>query len=200
METNGRHIYTDLPDIKIDTAIRSKYHAGFPRTTQPDTLVIHASAGPNPVVWVRDAAKYKNPRESLYYKGIALFNYDIEMHTGEIIEVIDPSNYVHANNAGRAEERCISIEMEHLTNTDVPFHDIQYKSLFKLFNVLMSVFNIKRIASHNFIKKAYTGKTKVCPGPGFDWLKVSDYLDSRSMKYVKVEEAFLNIEARQAVV
>ncbi len=200
METNGRHIYTDLPDIKIDTAIRSKYHAGFPRTTQPDTLVIHASAGPNPVVWVRDAAKYKNPREHLYYKGIALFNYDIEMDSGEIIEVIDPANFVHANNAGKAEERCISIEMEHLTNNETPFQDIQYDSLFKLCNVLIGMFGITRVASHNFIKKTYTNKTKVCPGPGFDWNRVQSYLDSRQLNYVRVEEAFLNIRVKTAVV
>lgn len=183
--------------IKIDTEIRRKYHAGFPRDKDPDILVIHGSAGPNPYGWVLHAERYKNPRLDLYKKGIALWHYTINKD-GEVIEMIDPDNWVYHCNAGKYEVRTIGVEMENRDNKS-PFTDYQYESLYKLIDYIHERFRLFEIISHNKIKERYTGKNKVCPGPGFEWDRVKKFIARKKLSYMSDEERIYNIGIKGAL-
>lgn len=184
--------------IRIDTEIRSKFHAGFPRGQDPDIFVIHGSAGPNPYVWVRDAERLKNPRIDLYKKGIALWHYTIN-DDGEVIEMIDPGNFTYHCHAGKDEVRTIGVELENPDNKS-PFKDAQYNSLFNLIDYLLGRFGLTEIISHNKMKERYRGKGKVCPGDGFEWGRIGRFLSDNKLSYLISNERFYDIGSKGVVV
>lgn len=166
----------------VDTVVRTKWHAGFKRNVSPAILVIHGSAGPNPYKWVAEGDRLGNPRTELYKKGIALWHYTINQD-GEICEMIDPENWVYHSSAGRADEQTIGVEMEHPDNGTLPFKDTQYIALFSLINFLMLKYPISEIISHNKMKQRHRGTNKKCPGPGFDWNRLADYISAKDLHF-----------------
>jgi N-acetyl-anhydromuramyl-L-alanine amidase AmpD len=185
---------TMIDKMKVDTAIRDKWHNGFDRNRQVSTVVLHGTGGKGTYQYVLGGA-----RKKLYKKGIALFHYLIE-RDGATIEIIDPDKWVYHSSSGQQDERTIGIELvnPHNSNQD-QYTNAQYESLFFLiFDYLMDRYNINIIVSHNRMKEKYSGGNKVCPG-NFDWDKLESEMVKRGLEYNHDEkyESYWSIRGRE---
>lgn len=177
-------------EITKNLTIRNKYHQGFARTSEPDTVVIHGTAGPGTLKWMEGTPIASNGKNyaDWYVKGIGLFHYLIEK-SGKIIEVIQPDNWVYASNSGKIDEKNINIE---LVNDDFnnggDYTNLQYDSLnWLVFVYLRARYNITIIASHDrFRKKFQNLPPKPCPGPLFKWEYIEDFMKEIGLKFAHV--------------
>jgi len=162
----------------VDTAIREKWHRGFERERQPDTVVIHGTGGGGTYQYVLGGG-----RKKLYKKGIALFHYLVE-RDGKVIEIIDPDRWVYHSSSGKQDEKTIGIELlNHDKNNKDQYTNAQYEALFFLiFDYLCDRYSIRIIASHNRMKEKYSDGNKNCPG-NFDWDLLESEMVKRGLSY-----------------
>jgi N-acetyl-anhydromuramyl-L-alanine amidase AmpD len=169
------------PEIRIDTAIREKWHAGHGRPGPPNEIVIHGTGGGGTYKFVLDGGRAQE-----YKRGVALFHYLIASD-GVITEIISPDRWVYHSSSGRHDERTIGIELENKSaNNAQAYTDAQYASLFALvFDELMVRYKIKRLVSHNFNGLKFSDQGKACPGKGFDWKLLSEEMKVRGIEAVR---------------
>jgi len=172
-------------EIKKDTIIRSKFHKGKSRTAwlgKVKEIVVHGTGGAGTLNWVRSGGRARE-----YYKAVALFHYLIQ-RDGTIWEIIDPDRWVYHSCRGSKDKNAIGIEMVNTAydNSD-EYTEEQYESLnWLMFEYLMNRYpDIKVIMSHKraWQKNSRGRRWKECPGPGFDWRKIEDYMKFHNIKY-----------------
>lgn len=169
---------SDMPfGYKIDTRIRDLYHMGFNRSDSGVShFIIHGTAGGNKaedcLSWMLKGGDMGGGvyRREQYKKGIALFQYMID-RSGEIIELINPHNYVYHSSTGSFDLKTIGVELINPDrNNGGKYTEEQYKALTALYKFLQQRFSeMKTIQGHGSIKMERTKSGKVCPGLGFDW-------------------------------
>ena len=95
-------------NIIVNTSIREKYMAGFPRPGQVTEIVIHGTGGGSTskamINWIMGGE-----REKEYRRGIALFHYLIGREGG-ITEIINPSKWVYHSSSGIHDKETIGID------------------------------------------------------------------------------------------
>lgn len=161
-------------ELKIykDNIIRNKFFGGYERTTDISWYVIHGTSGGGTLDWMRNT-KPNSDRGKKYQKGIALFHYLIE-EDGKIWEIIPPNKWVWHSATGSTDKGTIGVEMlnKSIGNTK-PYTPSQYVALLALYTYLKENITICKnmdvMISHNRAKQKITGKSKSCPGKGFDW-------------------------------
>lgn len=165
--------------IRIDKAIRKKWHSGFERHKPIKNIVIHGTGGGSTYNYVLNGG-----RKELYVRGIALFHYLIERN-GEIIEITDPNRWVYHSSSGGHDEQTIGIELVNYNRSNnAPYTQKQYKALFFLIKKLLNNYpTIDVILSHRRAKQKYSGGTKNCPGKFFNWQQVRNFLDEIEYNY-----------------
>lgn len=189
---------SDMPyGYKIDTRIRDIYHSGFGRNDSGVThLIIHGTAGGSKaedcIRWMLNGGDIGNGkfRKDQYKRGIALFQYMID-RSGEIIELINPHNYVYHSSTGSFDMKTIGVELINPDrNNGGKYTDEQYNALMALYKFLKERFaEMKTIQGHGSIKMEKTMSGKVCPGLGFDWASFRGLLmDSRFSIVSSVKE------------
>jgi N-acetyl-anhydromuramyl-L-alanine amidase AmpD len=108
-------------------------------------------------------------RESQYVKGEALFHYIIDLN-GDIYSIVSDNYYVYHSSSGRHDKSTIGIELINTRANNLASYTVfQYNALFTLIKHLINEYDIKTIVSHNANKQTYSGGTKSCPGPKFNW-------------------------------
>jgi hypothetical protein len=178
----------NMPDITINRQIRNRYRNGWinrTRSKNPTEVVIHGTAGGASDVgllrWM-----YNGERAKEYMRGEALFHYLVGMD-GSITEVIDPEYWVYHSSSGKHDKETIGIELINPSKiNDIEYTPEQYKALFDLIKYLMQIFPISSITSHRYNLLVYNRKTsssKQCPGTGFSWEKVDEFLIKNNYSY-----------------
>ena len=158
-------------NITKDDIIRTKFHAGFSRDNTPvKEITIHATGGGGTLGYVQSGG-----RAELYRQGIALFHYLIRV-SGEVVEIIDPDNWVYHSSSGQHDKETIGIEIEKpsITNSGLPKVE-QMSALLDLVGCLRSQYpSISIIATHDYNRKVYSNQPpKPCPGD-FDWSTIKE--------------------------
>lgn len=182
-------------DILIDKQIRNKYQQGWigkKRGKAVTEIVIHGTQGGTSIEGLL-SWMYGGERAKEYNQGIALFHYGIGQD-GKIVEVIDPEYWVYHSSSGAHDKTTIGIELMNPDKANMqPYTEAQYKALFGLiFDHLLPLYpSIKRIVSHNYNQKTYSGWGKQCPGQGFDWSKVTAELQARKMPHTSTGEVYV---------
>lgn len=188
----------NIPTIHQDTEIRGKFHNGKSRKAflgSVKEVVIHGTGGGGTLEYVRGGG-----RAEYYYKGIALFHYLVETD-GTIWEIIDPDMWVYHSTRGIDDRNSIGIEIENPDRLNrAEYKKEQYDSLnWLIYKHLMGRYpKIDTILSHRrAIEKRYNGtRTKECPGKGFDWSKLEDYMTKNfiSFQHFPGIESYWNIK------
>lgn len=177
-----------MPDFTInkDNIIRRKFHAGYRRRSyrgdKVKEIVIHGTGGGGTLNWVRHGG-----RADEYYRGVALFHYLIQ-RDGKIWEIIDPDRWVYHSSSRRKDANRIGIEVVNLDyGNRGPYENVQYESLnWLMYEYLMERYpSIHVILSHRRSMEKYSKgrRTKNCPGEGFEWDKVEEYMDINGISY-----------------
>ena len=159
-------------DIIKNTTIRNKYMDGFERTVPVKYLVVHGTGGGKRAKGLLTWMNNPNQRQQARYRrGVALFHYIIDRHTGNVIEIIDPDRWVYHASIGDMDGGTIGVELVN-PNPDnrSAYHRTQYEGLTNLFFYLKQRYpTIENVISHRYAKKVIGGNgNKNCPG-NFDW-------------------------------
>lgn len=189
-------------EITIDDEIRKKWHQGYDRTKRewngklvsiPITeIVIHGTAGLGTYEWVRDGGRAKE-----YKQGIALFHYIIEYDIDMIREIEPTEKAFYHSSSGKHDLSTIGIEIENPNKLNSALYlERQYEQLTSLIlDFLIPKYpTIKNVVGHNFNATVYSNKPKrECPGPKFDWSKITNELDRRKISYAKVNKEAIKL-------
>lgn len=167
-------------NIKIDQAIRNKWHQGFERPAPPYEIVIHGTGGGGTYRYILDGG-----RSDEYKRGIALFHYLID-RDGTVTEIIDPDSWVYHSSSGRHDSKTIGIELLNPSHAnDTEYTDRQYAALGLLLQELMGRYTIRVIRGHSKSYEVFNGKKKPnpqCPG-NFNWDYIANQLQLEGYKY-----------------
>lgn len=193
-------------EFLVDYAIRNKWSKGLPRLSKrtiknpvrkpvPITeVVVHGTGGAGTYMFVLGGW-----RKEEYKKSIALFHYLIELDE-QIIEILDPDNFVFHSSSSWHDTTTIGIEIEnpHKFN-DADYTDWQYEALgYLIFDKLIEKYpTINKIISHNMNAQIYSRKSKACPGDGFDWSKLEYEMKKRNISYKKLKDEIYVFEKKK---
>lgn len=192
------NLFNDLyddPNIIIDTRIRTKYRKGWIkkiRTKKGITeIVLHGTGGGSSISsllrWM-----YNGERTKEYNKGVALFHYAIG-RDGKIVEVLPVSHWVWHSSSGKHDKETIGIEMSNTSRLNAhAYTDEQYDSLFSLIEKLLKEqLTIKTIVGHGYNRVRWGRSTrKRCPGSGFDWKRLVNFLKTKYKVETLDKEAY----------
>jgi N-acetyl-anhydromuramyl-L-alanine amidase AmpD len=177
-------------ELKIDLAIRNKWHKGFERPVHPSEIVIHGTGGGGTYSYILNGG-----RADEYRRGIALFHYLVD-RDGTVTEIIDPDRWVYHSSAGRHDSKTIGIELLNPSRAnDEEYTDKQYTALGLLLQELMERYTIRVIRGHSRSYEMFNGKTKPnpqCPG-NFNWDYITNQLELGEYIYVKGDEEITEI-------
>lgn len=200
-------------EIKYDTIVRSKWHAGFQRDQtfknidgekkfvkseegwkEPDAIIIHGTSGPGTLEFVRLGMRESHK----YAQGIGLFH-DLIERDGTIWNLIDWDRWVFHSSSYLQDRSTIGIEMLNPARGNTDGYTLnQYKSLMEhIFDFLIVKYpSIHIIASHDRYAKKYSGlPPKPCPGPLFDWDRLESEMKNRGYSFdTNNEESYWNIK------
>jgi len=169
-----------------DHEIRTKYHDGFLRKNPPTEIILHGTAGPNTLNWMKGNPIASNGQNyaDWYKKGIGLFHYFVD-RAGQVFEVIDPERWVFHSESNTYDENTIGIEFENLDLANMGHYTGgQYTAMREIFDHLFSRYKICVLASHDRYRMKYANKNpKPCPGPLFDWFEVIKYFKENKYCY-----------------
>ena len=173
-----------IMEIIKNTTIRNRWHRGFERDTFIQSTIIHGagvvSSVDSLINWMLEGERGES-----YKNGIALFHYAIDA-TGEVTEIIDPYNWVYHSSSGIQDRKTIGIELINGSVGNVnSYTDDQYESLIELIfnNIMIDHPTMNVIASHNRMAQKYSKFGKSCPGPGFNWDYLEDYMNENNYTY-----------------
>lgn len=157
--------------IHKDTIIRNKFFDGYARTLPITWFVIHGTGGGGTLRWMRYQVKLNSKRGLKYQRGVGLFHYLIERN-GMIWEIIDPDMWVWHASVGNIDGGTIGVELLNPSPFNRKKYTVeQYDALLALYTHLRTKKYPKMdiMISHNRAKQKISGRTKKCPGKGFDW-------------------------------
>jgi N-acetyl-anhydromuramyl-L-alanine amidase AmpD len=158
-----------IQDDRIFSKFFKSVSENFKRNTSIiDELVLHGTGGSASAKALLNWM-LSGERESEYIKGVALFHYLIDTN-GDMYSIIPDNCYVYHSSSGQHDKCTIGIELINTrANNLAPYTVFQYNALFTLIKYLTYEYDIKTIVSHNANKQTYSGGTKSCPGPKFNW-------------------------------
>lgn len=168
--------------FEVDTRIRDKYFKGKIRVSQPEEIVIHATAGLGTISWMLAGGDMGNgkSRAEDYKKGVGLFH-AIIARDGKVTEIIDPDLWVYHSSSDEHDGKTIGIELSksEADNSDAPTPE-QYRSLVDYIIKLKQKYaSINDIVSHDYNARKYSNRPpKPCPGE-FDWEWLINTLEGR---------------------
>lgn len=171
----------DESRIVKDYSVTDKWHKGFNRNINDiSEIVIHHSDGTGDIYTLRDWM-LGGERKADYEKGISLFHFCIDRE-GRIWMSGPLDRWWYHSCSGKHDKYTIGIE---LIQKSGPFSDEQYKSLSWLIfeDLAIQCPNLSRIVSHDFNYLKYSGRSKGCPGPDFDWHRLEHEMQMRGLEF-----------------
>lgn len=182
----------------------NKFHNGMERDEaySPDKIIIHGTGGGASAYSLIDGWILTPgfERAQAYRNGEG-FPYLIDRN-GDVIQLCDPELYWQYHSGtwvpGREfqhDMKTIGIELINpQPNNQVEYTAAQYASLIELIiGTLFNQFDIKEIWGHGAFQNSKTGKSKVCPGPRFDWNILVNELIVNSWHFEQGKENLKNI-------
>lgn len=202
-----------MTEIKYDSIIRSKWHAGFLRDKtfkrvdgenvyiqapdgfkNPEAIILHGTGGSGTLEYVRLGLERMNQ----YIRGIGLFH-DLIERDGTLWNIIDWDRWVFHSTSYVEDRATIGIELLNPSYYNADGYTFsQYNSLMThIFDFLLVKYpSIHIIASHDRYAKKYSNrKPKPCPGPLFDWDRLESEMRNRGMTFdTNNQESYWNIK------
>ncbi len=175
--------------------IYEKYHNGFPRTEQPNQIVIHGTGGGANAQALFNWILGDHFERAAAYKGGEGFPYLVDKN-GDVYELADPAKvWQYHSGTGIHDKTTIGIECVNSNGGNLDTYSAaQYSGLCKLIMHLLDEFPVNMIVGHGRIQERLTGRGKVCPGPRFQWNIITNELTSRGYSYETSAECIYNIK------